>query len=70
MRYIYGIDKDKVEEVYFSNTETKFFGSDEERERFNAELVINADSEQEALQMRIGITDITMWHLLRTEENK
>ena len=38
-----------------------------QRPKFNAELVIEADNEDEALQMRIGMSDIRMWDLDRTE---
>lgn len=57
-----------MEEVYFEHTAQKFFANDEQRHKFNAELVIEADSEEESMQMRIGMTDIRMWELLRTEE--
>jgi hypothetical protein len=68
MRYIYTVDLDKMDEVYFGHTQQRFFQSDEQREKFNAELVIEADSEEEALAMRIGMTDIRMWNLARTED--
>jgi hypothetical protein len=67
MKYVYNIDIEKMEEVYFSHTQTNFFANDEERQKFNAELIVNADSEQEAERMRMGMTDIRMWNLLRTE---
>lgn len=67
MRYIYTVNTDRMEEVYFEHTAQNFFTSEEQRERFNAELVIVADSEEESLQMRIGMTDINMWNLDRIE---
>lgn len=68
MKYVYVVNLDKMEEVYFEHTAQKFFANDEQRQKFNAELVIEADSEEESMQMRIGMTDIRMWELLRTEE--
>jgi lipase chaperone LimK len=68
MKYIYTVDLAKMEEVYFSNTQTNFFADEEERTKFNAQLVIEADTEQESTRMRMGMTDINMWQLLRTEE--
>ena len=67
MKYIYTVNLDKMEEVYFEHTAQKFFADDEQRKKFNAELVIVADTEEESRQMRIGMTDIRMWELLRTE---
>jgi len=68
MKYIYTVDLSKMEEVYFSNTQTNFFADEEERTKFNAQLVIEADTEQESTRMRMGMTDINMWQLLSTEE--
>lgn len=68
MRYTYNIDIAKMEEVYFSHTQQNFFANDEERKRFNADLVVEADSEEEAEKMRMGMTDITMWSLVHTEQ--
>jgi hypothetical protein len=67
MKYIYTVDLDRMEDVYFSNTQTNFFASDEERNKFNAQLVIEADTEEESTRMRMGMTDINMWKLLGTE---
>ena len=67
MRYTYNVDITKMEEVYFINTQRNFFADEEERKKFNADLVIEADSEEEAEKMRMGMTDITMWSLIRTE---
>ena len=68
MRYTYNVDITKMEEVYFINTQSNFFADEEERKKFNADLVIEADSEEEAEKMRMGMTDITMWSLIRTEQ--
>lgn len=68
MKYIYTVDLDVMEGRYLQNTETNFFANDEERNKFNANLTIEADTEDEALRMRMGMTDITMWQLLRTEQ--
>lgn len=67
MKYVYGVNLEKMEESYWENTSTNFFANKEERDRFNAELIINADSEEESLRIRMGMTDIRMWDLLRTE---
>jgi hypothetical protein len=68
MKYIYGVNLAKMEEVYFTHTNTDFFADDEQRTKFNAKIVIEADSEEEATRMRMGITDITMWEQLPTED--
>jgi hypothetical protein len=68
MKYIYGVDLEKMEEVYFANTQTNFFADDEQRSKFNAQLTVEADTEQEATRIRMGMTDINMWVLLRTED--
>lgn len=67
MKYIYGVDLEKMEEVYFANTQTNFFANDEERAKFNAKLIVEADTEEEAIRIRMGMTDINMWILLGTE---
>ncbi len=69
MKYTYIVDLDKMEETYFEHTKQDFFESPEQRVKFNAELIINADSEEEALKIRMGMTDIRMWELLKAEEN-
>jgi len=68
MKYVYTVDLDVMEERYLQNTNTSFFADDEERSKFNATLIIEADSEDEALRMRMGMTDITMWQLLSAEQ--
>lgn len=68
MKYFYTVDLTAMEDRYFQNTNTSFFASDDERNKFNATLIIEADSEDESLRMRMGMSDITMWQLLRTEE--
>lgn len=68
MRYVYTVNLDKMDDVYFEHTQRRFFQSEEQRQKFNAELIIEADSEEEALEMRIGMTDIRMWNLVRTED--
>jgi hypothetical protein len=67
MKYIYKVDLAKMEETYLENAQRELFASDEQRNKFNAELIIEADNEDEALQMRIGMTDIRMWDLDRIE---
>lgn len=68
MKYTYIVNIDKMEETYRLHTQKDFFETPEERTKFNAELIVYADSEEEALKMRIGMTDITMWELLQEEE--
>ncbi len=68
MKYTYIVDIDKMEETYRTHTQKDFFDTPEEKARFNAELVIYADSEEESLKMRTGMTDIRMWELLQVEE--
>jgi len=67
MKYTYTVDVPKMEEIYLENAKKELFENDQDRQRFNAELVITADSEEEALKIRIGMTDIRMWELARTE---
>jgi hypothetical protein len=67
MKYVYAVVIDKMEETYFSHTNTDFFSDPADRDKFNAELVIYADNEEDSLKIRTGITDIRMWELLRTE---
>ena len=67
MKYIYTVDLDVMEDRYFQNTNTKFFSNDDDRNKFNAILTIEADTEDEALRMRMGMTDINMWVLIGTE---
>lgn len=52
-----------MEATYLENAQRELFDSNEQRNKFNAELIIEADNEDEALQMRIGMTDIRMWDL-------
>lgn len=67
MKYTYTVDAAKAEEVYFEHTQKDFFANDEERKKFNATLIVEADSEEESFKMRIGMTDIRMWKLADTE---
>jgi hypothetical protein len=67
MKYIYVVDLPKMEETYLENAKKPFFESDLDRQKFNAELIIEADSEEESIAMRSGMTDIRMWNLLRIE---
>ena len=68
MKYIYEIDLDKMEEIYFEHTNRKFFSNEEDRQKFNVKIIVEADSEEESQNMRIGISDIRMWNLSRTED--
>jgi hypothetical protein len=67
MKYIYTINLDKMEEVYLEHTKRDFFLNDEERQKFNVKIVVEANSEEESQQMRIGMSDIRMWELTNTE---
>lgn len=68
MKYIYEIDIDQMEAIYFSHTNINFFNNDKEREKFNVQLIVQADSEEDSYKMRTGMSDIRMWNLLRTED--
>lgn len=63
MKYTYSVDINKMEEIYFEHTQTNFFTNDEQRNKFNAKLIVEADTEQEAERIRMGMTDIRMWNL-------
>lgn len=67
MKYTYTIDLPMMEKIYFEHTQENFFKTDDEREKFNVKVIVEADSEEEAFQMRTGITDIRMWQLAATE---
>lgn len=67
MKYTYDVIIDKMEEIYFGHTQTNFFANDEQRKKFNAKLVVEADTEEEAERMRMGMTDIRMWNLFSKE---
>jgi hypothetical protein len=57
-----------MEATYRLHTQKDFFETAEQKRNFNAELIIYADNEEEALKIRTGITDINMWELLQAEE--
>lgn len=67
MKYTYTVDLPKMEEIYLENARKELFPNDEARQKFNAKLIIEADSEEECFAMRIGMTDIRMWNLAHTE---
>lgn len=66
-KYIYTVLLDVMEKTYLDNAQVPFFFTDEERNAFNAELVINAENQAQADKIRIGMTDTRMWELNRTE---
>ena len=66
-KYIYTVILDVMEKTYLDNAQVPFFFTDEERNAFNAELVINAETEAQAERIRVGMTDTRMWELNRTE---
>jgi hypothetical protein len=57
-----------MEDLYLQNAGKVFFNTEEERQAFNAELTIEADSPEQSLAIRVGITDIRMWELDRIED--
>ena len=67
-KYIYKVVLDVMEKEYLKNAGEEFFKTEEARAAFNAELVINASSEEESYAIRRGMTDIRMWELDRIEE--
>jgi hypothetical protein len=67
-KYTYKVDTKVMEEVYLLNTNTDFFADPADREKFNAELVIYAENEDDSFKIRSGITHIPMWELKSTEE--
>jgi len=67
-KYYYKVDLNVMEKTYLKNAREYFFKNDDIRNRFNAELVVIADSEQESQRIREGITDIRMWVLDRIED--
>lgn len=61
-KYIYKPVVDKIKEVYLENAKQEYNpGFDIES---TVRLVIEADSEADADQARIGFIDIRMWELL------
>jgi len=60
-KYIYKVNIDIMEKVYFENTEVDFFANPIDREKFNAELIIYAENEEDSMKIRSGITHIPMW---------
>ena len=64
-KYTYKVNTDVMEEVYLLNTNTDFFADPADREKFNAELVIYAENEEDSIKIRSGITHIPMWELVQ-----
>jgi hypothetical protein len=64
-KYTYKVNTKVMEEVYFSHTNTDFFANPADRDKFNAELVIYAENEEDSFKIRTGITDINMWELVQ-----
>jgi len=67
-KYIYKVVLQPMEDLYLQNAGKVFFNTEEERQAFNAELTIEADSPEQSLAIRVGITDIRMWELDRIED--
>lgn len=66
-KYFYKVKLENMESTYFEHTKTDFFADDEERNKFNAVLIVEAETEQESEKIRMGMTDIRMWELDHTE---
>lgn len=64
-KYYYKPIVEKVEEIYFENAKKDFFQNG--RFDLNATVVVEAENEDEALKIRMGITDIRMWVLDHVE---
>jgi hypothetical protein len=60
-KYIYKVNIDVMEKVYFENAKVDFFANPIDREKFNAELIIYAENEEDSIKIRSGITHIPMW---------
>ena len=67
-KYIYTVVLEAMENTYLENAKVDFFKTDEDRQAFNAELVISAKDETQADSMRLGMTDVRMWELNRIED--
>lgn len=67
-KYIYKVVLDVMEKEYLKNAGEEFFKTEDDRNAFNAELVINAADEDGSYAIRRGMTDIRMWELDRVEE--
>ena len=65
-KYYYKPIVDKVEEIYLQNAKKSFFENG--KYDLNIVVVVEANSEEESLEMRKGVTDIRMWELDHTEE--
>lgn len=64
-KYRYKVNIDVMEKVYFENTKVDFFANPIDREKFNAELVIYAENEEDSVKIRSGITHIPMWEKIQ-----
>jgi hypothetical protein len=67
-KYYYKVLPDVMEDVYLENAKTDFFKDEESKQKFNAELCVIADNEEDSLKIRVGVSDIRMWELDRIEE--
>jgi len=67
-KYIYKVAMQPMEDLYLQNAGREFFKTEEEREAFNAELIVVADSPEQSREIRSGMTDLRMWELDRIEE--
>jgi hypothetical protein len=65
-KYYYKPVVELVEKVYLENAKKEFF--EDGRFDLDAELMVEAESEEDSLKIRMGLTDIRMWVLDRTED--
>lgn len=63
-KYYFRPNLEVVKQVYLDNTGREYDADDKS---FNALLIVEADNEEACKQVRIGITDITMWDMIDPE---
>lgn len=54
---------DKVDEIYKQHTGKSFF--EDGHFDLNIELIVSADTEEQADKIRMGVTDMRMWELIQ-----
>lgn len=64
-KYTYKVNVEVMEEVYLDNAKVDFFADPADREKFNAELIVYAENEEDSYKIRSGITHIPMWELVQ-----
>lgn len=63
-QFYYKPIKEKVDEIYKEHTNHSLFENGDFD--LNATLIIEAETEEEAHRIRVGITDIRHWELFKT----